>query len=984
MRKPGAHHGEKEGADDARPAGHQACAASGEFGVLEIERGAAAARRATDLDEETGQIGVELGARAALDLGQSRVLAPGPAVGARRGDRVVGVGDRHDPRPERDRLPLEAGRVAAAVEALVVVPDDRERPLEEIQRLDDLHPALRVGADRRELLVGEPPGLAQDRVLDADLADVVNHPGQPQRLDVLLRQIEAGGDGHGDLRDPPRVARRVGVALLEHVDHRPQHVQGVLLQAQVFEDQRAVVERLFDRVLNGRDPEGLDDVVVGPVLDGLDRPVDRGEPGDDDHLGLGGHGLDLAQQLVPAEQRHVDVADDERHQPLPEDGQRRPPVGRRRHQVADPLEERPQRLRDARLVIGDENLDPGTPLASSHASPSRLRLRAHSVETSAARWQAQIRAVDPPTRLSRSPLSIGWRHGYTAAHCNCVHQGGCPVKEELASLVGAAVARVARERGFAWDPAAPAPIETCRDERFGDFTSNAAMELASRAGGKKVPPRELGQAILAALPAAADLIEKVEIAGPGFINFTVRRERWLQALAGILAAGAAYGRSGIGKGARVQVEFVSANPTGPLHLGHGRGAAVGDILCRILEATGHAVQREFYINDAGRQVETLARSVLARCREQLGAAAAFPEDGYKGELRARSGAGGRHAARGGALATLARERGPATLGEAAMATVLGWIRRDLEAFGVRFDNWFSERSLYQPGAWESVEQQLRERGPALRAGRGALVPLHDLRRRQGPGGRQERRQPHLPRLGHPLPRRQVPARLRARDRHLGRRPPRVHPADAGGGAGPRPARGRARGAPDPAGDPHPGGKAVAMGKREGEFVTLAEVVGEVGADAARFFFVMRRCESHLEFDLELAKSKTADNPVFYVQYAHARIASIFRTQAERGAAGADETGADLARLELPEELGLIKRLAGYPEVLAVCARTLEPHPLANYLVGLAAAFHGYYNRVRVVTEDEGASRARLALVRAIGIVLRNGLDLMGVAAPDQM
>jgi arginyl-tRNA synthetase len=181
-----------------------------------------------------------------------------------------------------------------------------------------------------------------------------------------------------------------------------------------------------------------------------------------------------------------------------------------------------------------------------------------------------------------------------------------------------------------------------------------------------------------------------------------------------------------------------------------------------------------------------------------------------------------------------------------------------------------------------------------------------------------------------------------------------------------------------------GGKAVAMGKREGEFVTLAEVVGEVGADAARFFFVMRRCESHLEFDLELAKSRTADNPVFYVQYAHARIASIFRTQRERGAAGAAETGADLALLELPEELGLIKRLAGYPEVLAVCARTLEPHPLAHYLVGLAAAFHGYYNRVRVVTEDERAGRARLALVRAVGIVLRNGLDLMGVAAPDQM
>jgi len=557
------------------------------------------------------------------------------------------------------------------------------------------------------------------------------------------------------------------------------------------------------------------------------------------------------------------------------------------------------------------------------------------------------------------------------------------MKEELASLVGAAVAHVARERGFAWDPATPAPIESCRDERFGDFTSNAAMGLASRAVGGKVPPRELAQAILAALPAAPDLIEKVEIAGPGFINFRVRRERWLTALGGILANGAAYGRSLIGKGARVQVEFVSANPTGPLHLGHGRGAAVGDILCRILEATGHVVQREFYINDAGRQVETLARSVLARCREQLGAAAAFPEEGYKGEY-VRDLAREAVVRHGANLATLPDSEAATVLGDAAMATVLGWIRRDLEAFGVRFDNWFSERSLYQPGVWESVEEQLRGRD-LLFEQEGALwfrsTFFGDDKDRvvvKNDGSRTylasdilyhaDKFQRGFERVidiwgadhhGY-IPRMKAVAQAlgRSADALAVRLIQLVTLTRAG--------------------------KAVAMGKREGEFVTLAEVVGEVGADAARFFFVMRRCESHLEFDLELAKSKTADNPVFYVQYAHARIASIFRTQKERGAAGADESGADLGLLALPEELGLIKRLAGYPEVLAVCTRTLEPHPLANYLVGLAAAFHGYYNRVRVVTEEEAASRARLALVRAVGIVLRNGLDLMGVAAPDQM
>jgi arginyl-tRNA synthetase len=509
------------------------------------------------------------------------------------------------------------------------------------------------------------------------------------------------------------------------------------------------------------------------------------------------------------------------------------------------------------------------------------------------------------------------------------------------------------------------------------------MELASRAVGRKVPPRELGQAILAALPAAADLVEKVEIAGPGFINFTVRRERWLLALGGILADGAAYGRSDSGRGARVQVEFVSANPTGPLHLGHGRGAAVGDILCRILAATGHAVQREFYINDAGRQVETLARSVLARCREQLGAAAAFPEDGYKGEY-VRDLAREAVARHGAGLATLPESEAPAALGEAAMATVLGWIRRDLEAFGVRFDNWFSERSLYRPGAWESVAEQLRGRD-LLFEQEGALwfrsTRFGDDKDRVVVKNDGSRTYLASDILYH------ADKFRRGFERVID-----IWGADHHGYIPRMQAVAQALGQPADALAVRliqlvsltRGGKAVAMGKREGEFVTLAEVVGEVGADAARFFFVMRRCESHLEFDLELAKSKTADNPVFYVQYAHARIASIFRTQTERGAAGADETGADLGRLELPEEFGLIKKLAGYPEVLAVCARTLEPHPLANYLVGLAAAFHGYYNRVRVVTEDEAASRARLALVRAVGIVLRNGLELMGIAAQDQM
>ncbi|HEY5998505.1 MAG TPA: arginine--tRNA ligase [bacterium] len=557
------------------------------------------------------------------------------------------------------------------------------------------------------------------------------------------------------------------------------------------------------------------------------------------------------------------------------------------------------------------------------------------------------------------------------------------MKQELAAHVGAAVAKVAADRGLQWRPDPAGLIEQCRDERFGDFTTSAAMELASRAVGRKIPPRELGQAILAALPAGDGLIAKAEVAGPGFINITIRRERWLAALAGIAAQDAAYGRSDLGQGRRVQVEFVSANPTGPLHLGHGRGAAVGDILCRVLEATGHAVVREFYVNDAGRQVETLARSVLARCREQLGGEARFPEDGYKGDY-VRDLARDAVARHGASLLALPDEQAPATLGEEAMATILAWIRRDLEAFGVRFDVWFSERSLYRPGAWEALVEQLRARD-LLFEQEGALwfrsTAFGDDKDRVVVKNDGSRTYLASDILYH------ADKFRRGFERVID-----IWGADHHGYIPRMQAVVQALGQPADALAVRliqlvtltRGGKAVAMGKREGEFTTLAEVVAEVGADAARFFFVTRRCESHLEFDLELAKAKTADNPVFYVQYAHARIASIFRTQAERGAGGLDDAGADLERLALPEELSLIKRAASFPDVLAACARGLEPHPLAQYLVGLAAAFHGYYNRVRVISEDVETSRARLALARGVGVVLRNGLGLMGVPAPDQM
>lgn len=554
------------------------------------------------------------------------------------------------------------------------------------------------------------------------------------------------------------------------------------------------------------------------------------------------------------------------------------------------------------------------------------------------------------------------------------------MKEDVASLLREAARSIARERGFEWNKDFPVQVEVCREEKFGDFSSSLAMELASRAAMK---PRELGEAILSVLPAGGALVERAEMAGPGFLNFFLRRERWLEALREVLIHEEKYGASDFGRGEKVQVEFVSANPTGPLHLGHGRGAAVGDILSRVLEATGCRIQKEFYVNDAGRQVEMLARSVLARSLELQGRGGEFPEDGYRGEYvydLAREAI----EKRGDWLGRAPEEEVLGYLGQFAASRVLEWIRRDLEEFGVSFDSWFSEKSLYEGDRWEKTAGELEERDLLFRS-EGALwfrstrfgddkdrvvvkkdgsrtylasdILYHSDKFQRGfrrvidiwgadHHGYVPRMEAVVQALGHP------PESLVVRLVQL------VSLTR--------------------------GGKAVAMGKRQGEFTTLAEVVREVGRDAARFFFLMRRCESSLEFDLDLAKRRSTDNPVFYVQYAHARISSIFRTREESGLPSPDLREVDLDPLRLPEEMSLIKKIATYPDVLATCARLLDPHPLTQYLVALAGNFHSYYNKVRVITDDEDLSHARLAMVRAVGIVIRNALDIMGIEAPEKM
>jgi arginyl-tRNA synthetase len=557
------------------------------------------------------------------------------------------------------------------------------------------------------------------------------------------------------------------------------------------------------------------------------------------------------------------------------------------------------------------------------------------------------------------------------------------LKEELISLLREAAGKVAAEKGFHWEDDLPIQVEVTREEKFGDLSSNLAMDLSSRSGSPRIPPRELGEAIVAALRVDGDLVERAEVAGPGFLNFFIRRERWLSALREVLLRGEEYGRSDIGGGERVQVEFVSANPTGPLHLGHGRGAAVGDILSSILAATGYGVQREFYVNDAGRQIEMLARSVLARCRELLDQESDFPEDGYRGEYvydLAREAI----LKKGDALLTMPESEAIEYLSEFAPQIVLEWIRRDLSAFGVSFDRWFSEKSLYRDGRWEEIVRELREKD--------LLFTEEDALWFRSSRFGDEKDRVVVKSDGS---RTYLASDILYHEDKFRRGFSRVIDlwgADHHGYVPRMKAVVQALGYSPDALDVRlvqlvsltRGGTAVAMSKRQGEFTTLAEVVDEAGRDAARFFFLMRRCESSLEFDLDLAKERSAENPVFYVQYAHARISSIFRTRDEKGLSSPAAGDLDLDPLRLPEEMGLIKKIALYPDVLVACARGLEPHHLAQYLVGLASAFHSYYNKVRVITDDENLSHARLGMVQAVGVVIRNALGIMGITAPEKM
>ncbi len=540
-------------------------------------------------------------------------------------------------------------------------------------------------------------------------------------------------------------------------------------------------------------------------------------------------------------------------------------------------------------------------------------------------------------------------------------------------------------------------VERPRDKNHGDFSTNAALMLAKAA---RLPPRQLAEKIVAALPDNQTDVEKWEVAGPGFINFFLSPQSLRTVIPLIQQAGSRFGHSNSGAGQRVQVEFVSANPTGPMHLGHGRGAVIGDTIARLLQAIGCTVEREYYVNDAGTQTQVLGRSVLIRYYALFGREHAMPEGCYPGEyvleiaqaLRDRDGDRW--------LAETFPDEPPMAVIDFAMAHCLTWIREDLALLRITFDTWFSERSLHQQGLIARAVDQLEAMGLIYE---GILEP---------PKGKQlEDWEPRPQRLfrssrfgdevDRPLQKSDGTFTYFAADMayHLDKAERgfdaliNIWGADHGGYikrvqaalAALTGKKGLLEVRLVQMVNLLRGGQPVRMSKRSGTFVTLREVVEEAGADAVRFWFLLRSAGANLDFDLELAMARSNDNPIFYVQYAHARVHSVGRRLQERGLDGHPVAQpAALARLTEPAEWDLLRLLGRFPEVVEQAAQEKEPQKVPYYLLELAAAFHTYYNGHKILEEDADLRTARLALIGAVGQVIANGLTLLGVHAPEQM
>jgi len=537
------------------------------------------------------------------------------------------------------------------------------------------------------------------------------------------------------------------------------------------------------------------------------------------------------------------------------------------------------------------------------------------------------------------------------------------------------LARVARELG-AEDVSFV--LERPREASHGDLATNLAMLLAKQL---KSNPRALAEQIVSRLELDSSLVAKTEIAGPGFINFWLADEQLIEALRTIIERGPRYGRTEVEKPLSWNVEFVSANPTGPLHVGHGRGAALGDAIASLLEWRGHTVTREFYVNDAGSQIDKLALSLWARVQQAAGGKTPIPDGGYHGQYLADM-ASEILEREGSTFAELVEEEGVARCREIAVRAQRSEQDDDLLMFGVRFDAVTSEQQLYRDGRVEATLELLTERDLTYEADGALWLKSSQFGDDQN---RVLRKQDGT--LTYFVP--DLAYHMEKHDRGFDRVID-VWGADHHGYIPRMRAALRALGYPDRFFDVAlvqlvkiiRGGEEVKMSKRSGEFVTLHDLVEEVGVDAARYFFLMRRSDSQLNFDVDLAKSQTDENPVFYVQMAHARMSGIFRV-AERDP---DVVSADVSLEDFPakEDIDLLKTLTVFPSIAARAARELEPHRIAGYLEDVARVTHSWYHNCRVLGEPPAVEHARLALARAARITLANGLTLLGLSAPDRM
>jgi arginyl-tRNA synthetase len=523
-------------------------------------------------------------------------------------------------------------------------------------------------------------------------------------------------------------------------------------------------------------------------------------------------------------------------------------------------------------------------------------------------------------------------------------------------------------------------LEVPRDKAHGDFATNIAMQLTRIA---KQNPKQIAEKLIAHLDKGSAYISEAEIAGPGFINLKMDKSYLYPIVGEILEKGDRYGEINVGQGEKVQVEFVSANPTGSLHLGHARGAAVGDALCNVLAKAGYEVTREYYINDAGNQVMNLAKSIETRYLQALGREAEMPEDGYYGE-DIKGFAAELVQEKGESLLDLSAEERTAFFRTYGLQKELDKIKRDLGRFGVQFDSWFSETSIYESGIIPEVLQELRDKGHIFEEGDATWLrttPFGDDKDRvliKNDGSftyltpdityHRNKYQRGYDRL----------INIWGADHHG--YIPRVKAAMTALGFD----AGKLTVLIAQMVSLFQDGEKVKMSKRTGKAVTMEDLMDEVGVDPIRYFFTMRSMDSHLDFDMDLAVSKSNENPVFYVQYAHARICSIYKQAAEKGIALRELADVDLSKLTVEAEFDLLRKIGELPEEVSVAAEQYAPHRLIRYVYELATLFHSYYNAEYVITDDVEQTHARLAMLGALRQTIANTLRLVGVSAPERM